>query len=61
MKLQTDPQLDLYRHGDAAMAQAHRLAADAARRNPFETPDRAEARARYHEAEAAKLEGQVHA
>lgn len=59
MKLHAEPQLDLYRHSDAALAQAHRLAAEAARRNPFETPDQAEARARHHEAEAARLEARA--
>lgn len=49
-------QLDLYRHSAMAMAAAHRLAAEAARRNPFESPDAGERRAQYHENEAARLE-----
>lgn len=45
-------QLDLYRHGDAGLAQAFREAAETARRNPFETPDQCELRARHYEQEA---------
>lgn len=49
-------QLDLYRHSAPALAVAHRLAAEAARRNPFETPEAGERRAAHHEREAARLE-----
>lgn len=49
-------QLDLYRHSAMALAAAHRLAAEAARRNPFETPDQCERRAAYYERQAAQLE-----
>jgi hypothetical protein len=47
-------QLDLIRHSDAGLAEAFRKAADAARRSPFETPDRCEERARYYEEQAEK-------
>jgi hypothetical protein len=50
------PQLDVFRHSPKAVAQAYRIAAESARRNPFETPDQGEARARYYEAEADRLE-----
>lgn len=49
-------QLDLYRHGDAGMAEAFRQAADAARRNPFETPEQREERARHYELQAERHE-----
>lgn len=49
-------QFDLYRHSDAGMALAYRQAADAARRNPFETPSQAEKRAAYYERQAAECE-----
>lgn len=52
-------QMDLYRDDPRAIARAHRLAADTARRNPFETPDAAEQRARYYEAQAEQIERQV--
>ncbi|HEY0661465.1 MAG TPA: hypothetical protein VGD21_09140 [Lysobacter sp.] len=52
-------QLDLYRHGDAGMAEAFRKAADAARRSPFETPDRCEERARHYEEQAAQHEARA--
>lgn len=45
-------QLDVFRHSDAGMAQAYRQAAEAARRNPWETPEDAEKRARHYEAQA---------
>jgi hypothetical protein len=60
MRAQLRVQMDLYRHGDpAAVARAHRLAADTARRNPFETPEAAEQRARYYERRAETLERQA--
>ena len=49
-------QLDLYRDDPAAIARAHRLAAETARLNPFETPDAAERRARYYEQQAEQVE-----
>lgn len=48
--------LDLFHHSPKALAQAHRIAADTARRNPYETPEQAERRAQHHEAEANRLE-----
>lgn len=50
-------QRDLFRHSPQALARAHRAAADAARMNPYESPERAEKRAQHHEAAAAELEG----
>lgn len=50
---------DLFRDSPAAIAQAHRAAAETARRSPFETPEAAERRARWHEAQAEQLERQV--
>ena len=52
-------QLDLYRHSATALARAHRIAAETARRNPYETPEQAERRAQHHEAEANRLERQA--
>lgn len=49
-------QLDLYRHSPAAMAKAHRDAADAALMNPYETLADREKRARFHEEQAQALE-----
>jgi hypothetical protein len=50
-------QLDLIRHSDAGLALAYRQAAEAARRNPFETPDQAEKRARHYDEQAQRYEG----
>lgn len=52
-------QLDLYRHGDAGLADAFRKAADAARRNPFETPEQCEERARHYELQAQQHEARA--
>jgi hypothetical protein len=49
-------QLDLYRHTDAAMAEAFRRAAETARNNPFETPDQCERRAAHYEEQAKRCE-----
>jgi hypothetical protein len=59
--MKSTDQLDLYRDDPRAVARAHREAAETARRNPFETPDAAEARARYYEAQADAIERQVRA
>ncbi|MDC7806408.1 hypothetical protein PQS31_06165 [Luteimonas sp BLCC-B24] len=48
-------QLDLVRHGEAALAHAHRIAAETALRNPYETPAACARRAAHHLAEAARL------
>ena len=52
-------QLDLYTHSDQGLAEAFRAAADAARRNPFETPDQCELRARIYEQQAAEHEAKA--
>ncbi len=57
--MRSDRQLDLYRHSPDARAEAYRAAAETARRNPFETPEAAEQRARFYEAEAARLQGRL--
>ena len=49
-------QLDLVRHGDAALAKAHREAAETALRNPYESPEACARRAAHHLAEAARHE-----
>jgi len=49
-------QRDLLHESPPAMAAAHRIAAESARRNPFETPDDGERRAQYHEREAERIE-----
>ncbi|WP_101926990.1 MULTISPECIES: hypothetical protein [Luteimonas] len=48
-------QLDLVRHSDAAVAAAHRLAAQTALLNPYESREACERRAAHHLAEAARL------
>ena len=45
-------QLDLYRHSAPALARAYREAAETARKNPYETPEKSERRAKHYEAEA---------
>lgn len=52
-------QLDLYRHSDDGLAEAFLAAADTARRNPFETPDECEQRARLYEQQAAEHEARA--
>ncbi len=52
-------QLDLYTHSDQGIAEAYRVAADTARRNPFETPDRCEQRARLYEQQASEHEARA--
>lgn len=52
-------QLDIIRHSDQGLAEAFRVAADTARRNPFETPDAAEKRARLYEQQAAEHEAKA--
>ncbi|GAB3744896.1 hypothetical protein [Lysobacter olei] len=54
--MKSTEQRDLLRESPKALAEAHREAARAARRNPYETPDDAERRARYYEREAERLE-----
>ena len=49
-------QPDLIRNSPPELAKAYRLAAETERRNPHFTPDAAEARARYYEREAERLE-----
>lgn len=49
-------QLDILTHSDAACAAAYREAARVARLNPYESYEKREARARYYEAEALRLE-----
>lgn len=49
-------QLDVFRDSAMACADAYRKAAETARLNPFESYEKREARARYYEAEAEKLE-----
>lgn len=51
-----DRQLDLVRHGDAALAKAHREAAETALRNPYESPEACARRAAHHLTEAARHE-----
>lgn len=45
------------KHSPSAQARAHRIAAEAARRNPWFTPEQGEERAAYYEREAERLEG----
>ena len=45
----------IFRDSAKAQAEAYRVAAETARRNPFETPEAAERRARYYEQQAAQL------
>lgn len=54
-------QLDVFRHSDPAMARAYREAAETARRDPYWTPEQGEARARYYEAEAERIEKETRA
>jgi hypothetical protein len=49
-------QRDLFRDSPRAMAHHFRVAAETERRNPFFTPDQAESRAKFYEAEAQRLE-----
>lgn len=49
-------QPDLLLHSPPELAKAYRVAADAARINPFETHEQREARARHYEAQAEALE-----
>lgn len=45
------------KHSPSAQARAHRIAAEAARRNPYFTPEQGEERAKHYEREAERLEG----
>ena len=49
-------QLDVFRHSDAAKADAYRKAAETALVDPFWTEEQREARHRYYLAEAERLE-----
>lgn len=49
-------QLDVFRHSDQAQAAAYRMAAETARVDPFWTEEQQEARARFYEQEAERLE-----
>lgn len=49
-------QLDVFRNSPAATARAYRECAETARRDPHWTPEQGEARARYYEQQAEKLE-----
>lgn len=44
------------KYSPSAQARAHRIAAEAARRNPWFTPEQGEERARHYEREAERLE-----
>jgi hypothetical protein len=50
MKLAAQP--NLFQHSDQAKAQAFRIAADTARRDPFWSPEEGERRAQAYEAQA---------
>lgn len=49
-------QLDVFRHSDAAQAAAYREAAETARVDPYWTEEQREARARYYQEQAERLE-----
>ena len=49
-------QLDVFRHSDAAQAQAFRVAAEVARVDPFWTDEQRETRVRYYTEQAERLE-----
>lgn len=53
-----DRQLDVFRDSDAVQAAAFRKAAETARVDPFWTEHEREARAKYYEAQAERLEAQ---
>jgi hypothetical protein len=54
MKLSAQP--NLFQHSDQAKAQAYRVAAETARRDPHYTPDEGERRAQWYEREAERYE-----
>lgn len=54
-------QLDLYRHSAPALAAAYREAAETARKNPYETPEKSERRAQHYLAEAERIEKEIRA
>lgn len=57
MKLSAQP--NLFQHSDQAKAQAFRLAAETARRDPHYTPDEGERRAQWYEAQAKQFEARA--
>ena len=52
-------QLDVFRHSAPALARAYREAADAAIRNPFESPESSRRRAEHYLAEAERIEREI--
>lgn len=54
--MRSDRQLDVFRDSDAMQAAAFRKAAETARVDPYWSEQEREARARYYEAEAERLE-----
>ena len=54
-----DDQLDIFRDDMRRRALAYREAAEAARRNPYETEEQREVRAKHYEREADRIETQL--
>ena len=52
-------QLDAFRDQGPALAKAYREAAETARKNPYETPEKSERRAKHYEQEAQRIEKEI--